>query len=126
MRAIAPPGRHDRVTHQFATACRTGDAAALRHLLWPDAVAICDGGGTMRTSRHPVRGYGDVARFLITLVLGHEEADLTVGQVNGRAGIVLRRGATVVAVASLTVIDERVAAVLIVVNPDKLRSWQQA
>jgi RNA polymerase sigma-70 factor, ECF subfamily len=116
---------HARATRQFATACQAGAAAALRHLLSPDAIVITDGGGKIRTPARPVRGPADVARFVATLLGGQPDAQLTVEQVNGRAGIVLRRAGDAQAVISLSVTEAKIAAVWIVVNPDKLRPWRR-
>jgi RNA polymerase sigma-70 factor (ECF subfamily) len=121
----SPPPDHARTTHQFATACQAGDAAALRDLLSADAIVISDGGGKVRTPALPVRGPADVAAFVATLLGRQPNAQLTVEQVNGRAGIVLRQAGEAQAVVSLSVTDAKVAAVWIVVNPDKLHRWQQ-
>ena len=45
-------------------------------------------------------------------------------QVNGRSGIVLRRAGETLAVLVLAVTEAKVAAVWIVLNPDKLRHWR--
>jgi RNA polymerase sigma-70 factor (ECF subfamily) len=49
---------------------------------------------------------------------------LSVEAVNGAPGVVLRRAAGVVAVVSLRVAGTKVAAVWIVLNPDKLGHWE--
>jgi len=122
----SPPGQHSRTTRQFARACHAGDSAELRGLLLPDAVVISDGGGAVRTPPRPIRGAADVARFVATLLSHQDRAALTIEPVNGRAGIVLRRPPLVMAVVSLSVVDAKVAAVWIVLNPDKLRRWRTA
>jgi len=50
---------------------------------------------------------------------------VTTHSVNGRTGLVTRHGRRVVAVISLDVSDDRVAQVWVMLNPDKLRSWNQ-
>jgi RNA polymerase sigma-70 factor (ECF subfamily) len=122
-RSLSPD--HARATRQFATACQAGDAAALRDLLAPDVIVITDGGGKARIPARPVRGPADVARFVATLLGGQANAQLAVEQVNGAAGIVLRRAGDAQAVVSLSVTDAKVAVVWIVVNPDKLRPWRR-
>jgi hypothetical protein len=99
-----PATEHERAAQAFATACRVGDLPALRQLLATDATVVIDGGGT-----HAARCPGV----------------LSVEQVNGRPGIAVRRADDVVAVISLSVRGARITAVWIVVNPDKLRRWQQ-
>ena len=120
------PGQHARTTRQFARACQGGDGAEIRDLLLPDAIAISDGGGIVRTPPCPIRGAAAVAPFVATLLSHQDRALLTVEQVNGRAGIVLRRPPVPLAVVSLSVVDAKVAAVWIVLNPDKLRRWRKA
>ncbi|WP_432875849.1 hypothetical protein ACQPYH_24945 [Kribbella sp. CA-245084] len=109
------------VVHRFATACRAGSAGAIRSLLAREVVAISDGGGQVVAAMGPVRGVEQVAQCLAELLT--PDLDLTVEAVNGQPGVVLRRAAAVVAVVSLRVAGAKVAAVWIVLNPDKLRHW---
>jgi RNA polymerase sigma-70 factor (ECF subfamily) len=121
----APSAEHDRATRRFAAACRDGDVWALRDLLVSDVVVTTDHGGNVRTPAAPIRGPADVVGYLASLS-GGSPAHLTVEQVNGRSGIVLRRAGETVAVMVLGVTEAKVVAVWIVLNPDKLRRWQDA
>jgi RNA polymerase sigma-70 factor (ECF subfamily) len=105
---------------RFATACDTGDIAALEAILAADSVAVCDGGGKVRAPLYPIRGAHEVARFVTTLLTG---AVLTVESVNGCAGLALRQGGHAVAVISVSTAGAEITAVWIVLNPDKLRGW---
>ncbi|MBP2352439.1 RNA polymerase sigma-70 factor (ECF subfamily) [Kribbella aluminosa] len=107
--------------HRFATACRAGSAGAVRSLLTQNVVAVSDGGGRVITAGR-IHGPGDVARCVTELV--GPGADLAVEAVNGQPGVVLRDAGRVVAVVSLQVAGAKVAAVWIVLNPDKLRHWE--
>lgn len=113
------------VVHRFATACRSRSGSALQGLLAAGVVAITDGGGQVPARLEPVRGPAQVARCLTDLM--RPELALTVEAVNGEPGVVLRDIAVdagpVVAVVSLRVTGAKVAAVWIVLNPDKLRHW---
>lgn len=121
----APSAEHDRATRRFATACRDGDVPALRDLLSSEFMVTTDHGGNVRTPGAPIRGPADVLRFLAA-VSGGLPAHLTVEQVNGRSGIVLRRAGETLAVVVLGVTEAKVVAVWIVLNPDKLRRWPDA
>lgn len=109
------------VVHRFATACRAGSPGAIRSLLAPEVVALSDSGGRVAAPVSPARGPEQVARCVIEL-LGPDIV-LTVEAVNGQPGVVLRGRGGVVAVVSLKLAGAKVAAVWIVLNPDKLRGW---
>ena len=115
--------QQESVVRAFATACASGRAAALRGLLTSEAVVISDGGGKVAAAVRPVRGAAPVARYVTELLGAGPGTALTVEAVNGEAGVVLRRSGAVAAVISLRVTGAKVAAVWIVLNPDKLRHW---
>lgn len=112
------------VVHRFATACRAGSAAAIRGLLAPEVISVSDGGGQVAAALSPVRGVEQVARSVADLLGRHREPALTVEAVNGQPGVVVRSVGGVVAVMSFRVAGAKVAAVWIVLNPDKLRHWE--
>ncbi len=113
----------ESIAHEFATACGAGSVGALRSMLAPQAVVVSDGGGQVAAALRPVRGADAVARCVTELLSLQPGTALTVQAVNGQAGVVQRRAGEVVAVVSLTVTGAKVAAVWIVLNPDKLRHW---
>ena len=113
----------ESIVHEFATACSAGSVGALRSMLAPQAVVVSDGGGKVAAALHPVRGADAVAQCVTELLSLQPGTAMTVQAVNGQAGVVLRRAGEVVAVVSLTVTGAKVAAVWIVLNPDKLRHW---
>jgi Ohr subfamily peroxiredoxin len=116
--------KHDQVARRFATACEKGDVAALREVLATDAMVVSDGGGKLRAPVRPTYGADAVARFVTTLLAGRPGgAEVALGSVNGRTGLVLRRAGKAVAVVSVSVADDQVTAAWIVLNPDKLRHW---
>ncbi|MEU0945407.1 RNA polymerase subunit sigma [Streptomyces canus] len=115
--------QHDAVVHAVRGACATEDGALLTSLLCPDAAAFFDGGGKVRALTGPVHGCRQVADSLLTLLARSPHTTLTTHSVNGRTGLVARYGGRVAAVISLDVSDDRVAQVWVMLNPDKLRSW---
>ncbi|WP_030934171.1 RNA polymerase sigma factor [Streptomyces sp. NRRL B-24720] len=119
------PERHDALACAVRQACLTEDARLLVSLLCPDATAFFDGGGKVRALVRPVHGSRQVAHSLLTLLARHPRTTLTTQSVNGRTGLVARYDHQVAAVISLDIADHHVAQVWVVLNPDKLHSWNQ-
>ncbi len=123
--------RADRETHRraldaFLSASAGGDLAALVSVLDPSVVYRADGGGLVRTALNVVSGPDKVARLVLG-VLGRVGADVTVVRrlVNGMPGLVFVRGDLVVGVVAFDVTDEgRIAAVDVLMNPEKLARVQ--
>jgi RNA polymerase sigma-70 factor (ECF subfamily) len=117
---------HERVAKAFVRATAAGDIEAMLALLAPDVVLVSDGGADHRAARHPVRGADRVVRLLANLM--HRippDASIDSSTINGEPGIVLhRRGRPFVAVV-FHVEEGRVASLLTVVNPAKLRHLTQ-
>ncbi|OLR92181.1 siderophore-interacting protein [Actinokineospora bangkokensis] len=113
------PAKQRAVATAFATACEGRDLGALLALLDPAVVLRSDGGGVVTAARNPVRGADKVARFLLGVqAKGTDRVHPVL--VNGMPGFLRLRGGRPQGVVSLTVVDGRVAAVDIVVNPEKL------
>ncbi|RPF37333.1 sigma factor [Streptomyces sp. TLI_185] len=119
------PRQHDAVARAVRRACVAEDGELLTSLLCSDATAFFDGGGKVRALTGPVHGCRPVADSLLTLLTRSPHTTLTTHSVNGRTGLVARYGCRVAAVISLDVSDDRVAQVWVMLNPDKLRSWNQ-
>ncbi len=109
-----------RVAHRFARACASGDVDALIAVLDPDAVGDFDSGGTIPDAPlQPVRGAHPIARLLERSLMD-AGCDFGVADVNGEAGVVVRRAGRVVAVIVIGVNAGRVDHVHGIGNPDKL------
>ncbi|MFD7603809.1 RNA polymerase subunit sigma [Streptomyces mirabilis] len=119
------PWEHDALVRAVGRACLDGDAEHLVSLLCPDVTAFFDGGGKVRALSRPVHGGRQVAHSLLTLLARRSRTALTAQSVNGRTGLVARYGRQVAAIISLDVADHRVIQVWVILNPDKLRSWNQ-
>jgi RNA polymerase sigma-70 factor (ECF subfamily) len=118
----ASPGKGERLATEFLRASLDGDFPALLTLMTEDVELIADGGGRATAAPKPIRGRNAVARFLMGIAhMGPEGWTGVPMPVNGGPGIVARRGdGHPFAVLSLEVMDERITAVRIVLNPDKL------
>ncbi|MCQ4199579.1 RNA polymerase subunit sigma [Streptomyces coelicoflavus] len=120
-----PPRVEDELVDAVRQACADEDADRLATLLDPDAVAFYDGGGKVRTLTRPVVGGPRVARSLLTLLARHPRTTVHTRPVNGRTGLVARYDGQVAAVLCLDLAGTRVVQVWVVLNPDKLRSWNR-
>ncbi|MEU3298943.1 RNA polymerase subunit sigma [Streptomyces sp. NPDC006678] len=118
--------QHDAVVHAVREACVREDAVFLTSLMAPDATAFFDGGGKIRALVKPVHGSKRVARSLLTLLARRPRTTLHAQSVNGLTGLVVRYNHQVAAVISLDIAGRHVVQVWAVLNPDKLRSWNQA
>jgi RNA polymerase sigma-70 factor (ECF subfamily) len=110
-----------RVVDELVFAIAAGDVEGALARVAPDVVLISDGGATRRAARQPVVGAHRVVRWMTNLSrreLGR--ATVTAATVNGDPGLVIRVGDEIDLVAAFEVQDERVAAVWIVRNPEKL------
>jgi RNA polymerase sigma-70 factor (ECF subfamily) len=119
------PDPGDDVVRRFAEACQRGDIAALRAALDADATAVCDGGGLVPAALGPIYGAEDVAQLAATLLGRQPDVELTTEAVNGQAGLALRRAGQAIAVVSVTVVDAKLGALWIVLNPAKLHGWHR-
>jgi len=120
----ASQDEHQTVVVAFIEACGMGDLGRLMEVLDPEVVFRSDGGGKAPASRYPLEGAERVARALLALErkrqrVRHEMRGAP-GMVNGRLGFVYCEGSQL-NVLSLTVDAEKVVALDVVRNPDKLR-----
>ena len=107
------------VVDAFLAAARAGDFDALVRVLHPDVVFRVDAG--TRTGRAPalLTGALDVARH--AAVTGPSFANVCrPALVNGAAGIIARTAGGVVAVVGITVVEERIAEIDLILDADKL------
>ena len=111
----------DRVRERFTAAVVNGDVQGLMDLMAPDVVVLSDGGGQVRAARRPVEGADAAARLLVGIA--HKATpDLRLEDVliNGGPGWRAWDGDRVAAALQLVIVDDRIAQVLIMMNPDKL------
>lgn len=108
-----------RVVDAFLAASRAGDFEALLEVLDPGCVFRVDSGALGRVAPALLSGAADVARQASTA--GPRFATLCrPALVNGAAGIIATTGAGVIAVVGVTVVDERIAEIDLILDPDKL------
>jgi RNA polymerase sigma-70 factor (ECF subfamily) len=115
--------RRDALAERFFAACREGDLDGLEKLLADDVVFHGDGGGKIPALAHPATGATRVARFILGLVrqIAAQGIALEPTLVNGEPGAIARAAdGNVAAVLSLHIVDDHIAGVYNVLNPDKL------
>lgn len=112
----------DRLVDAFIGACLRGDVEEFRRVLADDVVLVSDGGAEVHAARRPVRGVARVARLFTNLTKRlPEDIGVEVHHVNGEPGFVVTRDGRPWYVIALEVVNDRVTAIHLVINPDKLR-----
>lgn len=120
------PEQQDAVVCEVREACTLQDPERLMAALAQDVTAFFDGGGKVRAQVRPAHGREKVARSLLTLLAPRPRTTVDPHSVNGRTGLVVRYDRRVAAVISLDLAGPQVVQVWVVVNPDKLRPWNEA
>lgn len=123
--ALEPPADphhwHDLVA-RFLRAANDGDLDTLEDLLAADVTAWADGGGRVHAARGPVHGAAAVARYLCGVARRQPPTGLhlVVAELNGGPAAVFLVGDEPVAVLTVVLAGDRIAAVRTVANPEKL------
>jgi RNA polymerase sigma-70 factor, ECF subfamily len=113
----------DALARAFAEASRSGDVAALQHLLTNDVVLMTDGGGKRTAAINPIQGSDKVARFFAGLVhkFGYGRIEsLQIVRINGLPGFITIEKDGVLQTTTLEIQGDQIAGIYIVRNPDKL------
>jgi RNA polymerase sigma-70 factor (ECF subfamily) len=119
----AAPDNHARLLSAFGEAVASGDVSRLAGLLREDAIAMTDGGGRKTAALNPIKGADKIARFFISLAAKNANRNIRVEptMINGTVGALLYMDGEVDQSMSMAIDGERIAAIYIVRNPDKLR-----
>lgn len=114
-------GKDRQLVDSLITALAVGDIDGILARLAPDAICVSDGGAARRAARHIIVGAERVCRFLVNLSHRYA-ADYSAEPVtvNGDAGLVISMRGAVDLVAAFEVDGDRVVAIRIIRNPDKL------
>jgi RNA polymerase sigma factor (sigma-70 family) len=117
------PATRRAVTESFSAALLGGDLTAFLRLLAPDVTIWTDGGGKAQAAPRPVHGRDGVARILAGIA-GRFPGRVGVRAIraNGDPGVLLLADGEPFGVVALDfdTEGERIAAVYVVTNPDKL------
>jgi RNA polymerase sigma-70 factor (ECF subfamily) len=119
----ATPDNHAHLLTAFSEAVASGNVARLAELLREDAVAITDGGGRKTAALNPIMGADKIARFFIGVAGKNSGHDIRIepAMINGAVGALLYFDGELDHTMSMVIDGERIAAIYIVRNPDKLQ-----
>ena len=119
------PDAHAQLLKAFVEAAASGDVSRLTALLRADAIALTDGGGRKLAALRPLHGAEKIARFFIgvsaKLAASNSVARIEPTTINGKTGVLLYIDGELDQAVSCAIDGDRIAAIYIVRNPDKLR-----
>jgi RNA polymerase sigma-70 factor, ECF subfamily len=116
--------RGAQIAHAFYVASRAGDLAGLRQLLAEDVVVYSDGGGKRSAATKPVFGSSRVERFYVGLARKDHyrpAAFYEPNQIDGLPGFITIGSDGAPQTTAIAIEDDRIVAIYMVRNPDKLR-----
>ncbi|MEU8385800.1 RNA polymerase sigma-70 factor [Streptosporangium sp. NPDC048865] len=119
----ADRAEREELASRFFVALREGDVAGLRELLAADVSMAGDGGGRAPQLSRAVVGAENVARLAGSVFPWMARAGVTFEphDINGQPGAIFRdRDGGVLHTLALDVLDGRIQAIRLVINPDKL------
>jgi RNA polymerase sigma-70 factor (ECF subfamily) len=124
--AVSP--EHAELVAAFVGAARSGDVSRLMSFLTEDARIVTDGGGKVVAALNVVEGPDRVARFVAGTVRKGWSDDIVARSttINGLPGLVLEGHAGVVQTTAFEIEGDRIRAIYVVRNPDKLRHLARA
>jgi RNA polymerase sigma-70 factor (ECF subfamily) len=119
----APPDNHARLLSAFGEAVVSGDVSRLAGMLREDAIALTDDGGRKTAALNPIKGADKIARFFVSLAVKNADRNVRIepAVINGILGALIYIDGKVDHSVSMAIDGERIAAIYIVRNPDKLR-----
>ncbi|MBP7619374.1 MAG: RNA polymerase sigma-70 factor [Gemmatimonadales bacterium] len=115
----------EEIVRRFRHACGTGSVADLLAILHPDARLVSDGGGKVAAATRPVLGAGRVAKFMLGYAAKRQwsESDFRLVRINGEPGLLMRHPVSGDATYSFDIAGNRIRAIYVMRNPDKLRGF---
>ncbi len=118
----ASPQTHRQLLTGFLQAAQGGEMIPLMDLLAEQVTLWADAGGKIKQAAlRPLVGRDAVARFSLgTVRFLPEDYRVELAEVNGQAAIIIRTGGQALFVLSIEVEAERIQAIRIIANPEKL------
>jgi RNA polymerase sigma-70 factor (ECF subfamily) len=118
----ASPETHRQMLTGFLQAAQGGDMIPLMDLLAENVTLWADAGGKIKQAAlRPIVGRDAVARFSLgTVRFLPEDSRVELAEVNGQAAVIIRTSGQALFVLSIEVEEERIQAIRIIANPEKL------
>lgn len=120
--AATPSETARRVVEKFMDAAASGEVGDLLALLTADATLFSDGGGRVAAAGRPIHSADHISRFFVG-IRDRQPADVALRfvAINGRPGVLMSSGGHIFNAVSFDLDGERVRAIYIVRNPEKLK-----
>jgi RNA polymerase sigma-70 factor (ECF subfamily) len=116
-----PPERQQELLDQFVAAYTDGDLPGLINILADDVTLWADGGGRVTAAVRPILGQDKVYRFLSHIAdILPATTRVERKTINGGLGILVADGDRPISLISFDFKDDRIHAIFVVVNPEKL------
>lgn len=123
--AAAPTAHAQQLVDAFVAATASGDMSAILALLTEDCTVYSDGGGRVKAAGRPILGADHSSRFLLGMwprfFLPMERRPVAI---NGGPGFLMSLGEQVHYAFSFELTEDRVSAIYIICNPEKLHHLQ--
>lgn len=121
-----PKEQHRALLGRFMVAAQLGDRAAMKAMLADDVQLVADGGGKVNSYLRVLHGAGRVAGSFWSLEhLFPQQVLYRQARINGEPGLLRYVDGKLESAQSFRIEGERIAAVFIVRNPDKLAGVPQ-
>ncbi len=124
-RAVAPE-QHRALLSRFVAAAASNDPARIAALLADDVVLYSDGGGKAAAALRPILGADKVIRFALGIMRKFTPTDgfrIDATEINGTPGLLLRAADELHSALTVEFDSDRVCAIYLVRNPDKLKRF---
>jgi RNA polymerase sigma-70 factor (ECF subfamily) len=119
---VTPSEAARRVVEKFMAAAAGGEVRDLLALLTADATLYSDGGGRVSAAGRPIHSADHISRFFVGIRDRQPAAvALRFVAINGRPGVLMSSGGHIFNAVSFDLDGERVRAIYIVRNPEKLK-----
>jgi RNA polymerase sigma-70 factor (ECF subfamily) len=125
-RFAVPREQHQALLGRFMAAAQNGDRAAMKTLLAVDVQLVADGGGKVNSYLRVLHGAGRVAGSFWSLEHQYpQQVMYRQARINGEPGLLRYVGGKLESAQSFLIDNDRIIAVFIVRNPDKLAGVPQ-
>jgi RNA polymerase sigma-70 factor (ECF subfamily) len=125
-RFAVPREQHQALLGRFMAAAKNGDRAAMKTLLADDVQLVADGGGKVNSYLRVLHGAGRVAGSFWSLEHQYpQQVMYRQARINGEPGLLRYVGGKLESAQSFLIDNDRIIAVFIVRNPDKLAGVPQ-